>query len=72
GVVQLVVGLGVGLGLAVAAAGPLQLVLFEVNARDPVVFGTVVATLAVIGLLASFVPARRITSVEPVAALTPE
>ncbi|MCZ6916047.1 MAG: ABC transporter permease [Gemmatimonadetes bacterium] len=72
GVVQLLIGLGVGLGLAVAAAGPLQLVLFEVNARDPVVFGTVVATLAVIGLLASFVPARRITRVEPVAALTPE
>jgi predicted permease len=72
GVVQLVVGLSIGLGLAVLTAGPLQIILFEVNARDPVVFGAVVATLAVIGLLASFVPARRVTKVDPVAALTPE
>jgi hypothetical protein len=72
GMVQLAVGLGIGLGLAVAAAGPLQMVLFEVNARDPVVFGTVVGTLAVIGLLASFLPACRVTKVDPVAALTPE
>lgn len=36
------------------------------------VFGTVVATLAVIGLLPSFVPARRVTKVNPVAALTAE
>jgi putative ABC transport system permease protein len=72
GVVQLVVGLGIGLGLAIAAAGPLQIILFEVNARDPFVFGAVVVTLAVVGLLASLVPARRVTKVDPVAALTPE
>ncbi len=72
GVVQLVVGLSIGLGLAVLTAGPLQFVLFEVNAHDPVVFGSVVVTLAVIGLLASLVPARRVTKVNPVAALTAE
>jgi len=71
GATQLVVGLGIGLGLAVLAAGQLQMLLFEVNARDPSVFATVMVTLAAAGLLASFIPARRVTKVDPVAALTP-
>ena len=71
GVVQLAIGLIVGLGLAILAAGPLQFVLFQVNARDPVVFGVVVATLGAVGVLASFIPARRVTTVDPVTALTP-
>ena len=72
GIVQLGVGLVIGLGIAVLAAGPIQIVLFEVNARDPMVFGAVVATLGGVGLLASFIPARRVTTVDPVTALTPE
>ena len=72
GIVQLVVGLVIGLGTAALAAGPLQFVLFEVNARDPMVFGAVVAVLAGVGVLASFIPARRVTTVNPVTALTPE
>lgn len=68
---QLVVGLGIGLGLAVLAAGQLQMILFEVNARDPSVFAAVIVTLAFTGLLASFIPARRVTKVDPVTALTP-
>jgi len=71
GVVQLAIGLVMGLGIAVLAAGPLQFVLFEVKARDPMVFGAVVATLGVVGVLASFIPARRVTTVDPVTALTP-
>jgi predicted permease len=72
GIVQMGVGLVIGLGLAALAAGPLQTVLFEVDARDPVVFGVVVVTLASVGLLASFVPARRVSKVDAVVALDPE
>jgi ABC-type antimicrobial peptide transport system permease subunit len=72
GIVQMGVGLVIGLGLAALAAGPLQMVLFEVNARDPMVFGVVVATLASVGLLASFVPARRVSKLDAVVALDPE
>ena len=68
---QLAVGLAIGLGLAVLVAGQLQMILFEVNARDPSVFAAVIATLAFAGLLASFIPARRVTKVDPVTALTP-
>jgi putative ABC transport system permease protein len=69
GAIQMAVGLAIGLVLAVLMATPLQIVLFEVNARDPMVFGTIVVVLAVTGLLASFVPARRVTKVDPATAL---
>ena len=72
GIVQLAIGLIIGLGIAALAAGPLQFVLFEVDARDPFVFGAVVATLGAVGVLASFIPARRVTTVDPVTALTPQ
>ena len=72
GLVQLAIGLGIGLALALLVGGPLQLVLFEVNGRDPAVFGIIAATLAMTCLLASFVPAYRITKIDPVKALTSE
>jgi len=72
GLVQLAIGLGLGLCLGVLATGPLQMVLFEIDARDPAVFTIVAATLAVTGLAASLIPARRVTRVDPVTALTPE
>jgi predicted permease len=72
GVIQMAIGLGIGLTLALFAAGPLQLVIYEVNGRDPAVFGLVATTLALTCLLASFVPAYRVTRVDPVTALTSE
>jgi ABC-type antimicrobial peptide transport system permease subunit len=72
GVVQLAIGLAIGLGLAALATRPLQFILFGVEARDPAVFGAVVATLALIGLAASIIPARRVTRVDPVIALGAE
>lgn len=70
--IQMAVGLTIGLVLAVLMATPLQIVLFEVNARDPMVFGTIVLTLAATGFLASFVPALRVSKVDPAAALHAE
>jgi predicted permease len=72
GLVQLAVGLAIGLCLGVLCAGPLQMVLFEIDARDPTVFAMVACTLTATGLLASLIPARRVTRVDPVTALTPE
>lgn len=71
GMAQLAIGVGIGLALAVLVAGQVQSILFEVSARDPGVFGLVLTTLAATGLLASFIPARRVTRVDPVTALTP-
>jgi predicted permease len=69
---QLAAGLALGLGLALVAAGGLQPVLYHVNPRDAGVFAAVVATLAVASLLASFLPARRVTKIDPALALTVE
>jgi putative ABC transport system permease protein len=71
-IVQLAIGMGLGLGLAVLAAGALQPVLYKVNPRDAAVFTAVVLTLAVVSVIASFLPARRVTRIDPVTALAVE
>jgi ABC-type antimicrobial peptide transport system permease subunit len=71
-VIQLAIGVGLGLALAFAASGALQPVLYHVNPRDVVVFVAVVATLALASLAASFLPARRVTKIDPVLALAAE
>lgn len=72
GVLQLALGLGIGFTLALLAVGPLQPILYKVDARDPMVMATTVAALAAAGLLASFIPAHRVTRIDPVVALTVE
>jgi predicted permease len=71
-VVQLVIGLVLGLGLALLASGALQPVLYHVNPRDAAVFAGVAVTLSLASLLASFLPARRVTRIDPVLALAAE
>jgi len=68
------VALGILITLAVAtvAGDGIQSVLFGVSARDPLVYGAVVALVAVVSLLASLVPARRATRVDPMIALRAE
>ena len=46
--------------------------LFEIEPTDPVTFLAVGAVLAVVALLAAFVPARRATRVDPIDALRAE
>jgi putative ABC transport system permease protein len=71
-IAQLAIGLSLGLGLALLASGALQPVLYHVNPRDRVVFAGVVATLAAASLIASFLPARRVSKIDPVLALASE
>ena len=71
-VTQLAIGMVLGLLLALGASGALQPVLYHVDPRDPVVFLAVIVTLAVVALAASFLPARRVTRIDPVTALATE
>jgi putative ABC transport system permease protein len=45
---------------------------YHVDPRDRMVFAGVVVTLALASLIASFLPARRVTRIDPVMALTSE
>jgi predicted permease len=69
GGVLLGVGIAAGLVGAWLAGGTVQSLLFEMGARDPAVFALVAAVLAGAGLVACWIPARRASRVEPLAAL---
>ncbi len=69
GLGQLVAGLALGLGAALAATRLMSSVLGLVSPTDPVVFGSVLALLSVIGLFACWLPARRAAKVPPTVAL---
>lgn len=66
---QIGTGLVLGVGLAAALSQGLRALLFGVEPWDPAVFGAVVFTLALAGLLASAIPARRATRIDPADAL---
>ncbi len=66
-----VAGLGavIGLALSFAATRALSSFLFGVSAFDPVVFGGVTGALVGAAVIATLVPARRATRVDPLVAL---
>ena len=63
--------MGVALGFAVSLALTrlLAALLFGTSATDPATFALVAATLIAVALLASYIPARRATRVDPLVAL---
>jgi ABC-type antimicrobial peptide transport system permease subunit len=69
---QLAVGLLFGLLIAFGLTRVIGILMFEVTPQDPPVFTLVVLVIAAVGLLASFLPARRATGVQPVVALRTE
>jgi putative ABC transport system permease protein len=70
--VGLILGLGLAFGLAIVAADGIQNTLFGVSGRDPMIYLAVGALITVVALIATFVPARRATRVDPMIALRAE
>ena len=66
------VGVVLGLAAAVVAAGFMSSLLFGVERWDVQTLGSVAGLLAIAGLLASFLPARRAAEVNPLEALRAE
>ena len=68
---SIVVGVGalIGIVLSLAAARAVSGMLVGVGASDPITLVSVTAFLVAIALLASYVPARRATKVDPLVAL---
>lgn len=80
-VVRLVVGegvrvtlVGVAVGMAIAMAGSTKIaaLLFDESPRDPAVYGLVAATLLIVGVVASALPASRAARVDANVALRQE
>ncbi|HEY4359612.1 MAG TPA: ABC transporter permease [Bryobacteraceae bacterium] len=72
GLALVTIGLAVGLGGAVAVARSLAGLLFNVKPADPFSYFAVAAVLLSVGLLASYLPARRAANVDPMVALRSE
>jgi ABC-type antimicrobial peptide transport system permease subunit len=69
GMIQLAIGLVLGLGLAWQLGRLLKIILFQVTAIDPLVYGVTIAVLVLAAAAASLIPARRATRVDPMVAL---
>jgi predicted permease len=72
GVVLAAVGVAIGLAASTAAMRLIATLLFEVRPIDPLTYSLVALTLIGATVLASFVPARRATRVDPINALRAE
>jgi predicted permease len=72
GIVLAAVGVAIGLAASAAAMRLISTLLFEVRPVDPLTYSLVALTLIGATALASFVPALRATTVDPVDALRAE
>jgi len=64
-----VAGLVIGLAAAVSLTRYLQAMLFGITPLDPITFIAAPAVLALVAVVACVMPARRATSIDPMAAL---
>jgi putative ABC transport system permease protein len=69
GMAMALAGVGAGLVGALALARLLQGMLYGVGAADPATYAATAAVMAAVAFLATYIPARRATRVEPTAAL---
>jgi predicted permease len=69
GVISVAVGFAIGALAALAVTRALTRLLFDVTPGDPETFAIASLLLALVGVGASYVPARRATRVDPISAL---
>jgi putative ABC transport system permease protein len=63
------IGVGIGVAISFGAMRLISSLLFDVKAIDPLTLLVVAVLLSVVALLASYIPARRATKVDPMVAL---
>jgi ABC-type antimicrobial peptide transport system permease subunit len=68
----LAIGSIAGLGLGLLATRVLSFIVYQATPKDPIVLCGVTATMLLLGLVASSIPARRALAVDPLALLRDE
>jgi putative ABC transport system permease protein len=69
GIVTIFIGVAAGIFGAIALTRTMQSMLYHTSTTDPITFAGVAVLLTFVALLASYIPARRATRVDPVIAL---
>jgi putative ABC transport system permease protein len=62
-------GVGIGIIVSLALTRLLGSLLFEVHAKDPIVFSAAALVLVLAAFVACYLPARRATRVDPIVVL---
>ena len=65
----LAIGSAAGLALGILAARVLAFIVYQATPRDPLVLTGVVLAMALLGLVATWIPAQRALSVDPLVLL---
>ena len=65
-------GSAAGLLLGILASRLLSAIVYQATPRDPLVLGGVVLAMALLGLLATWIPAQRALSIDPMKLLREE
>jgi putative ABC transport system permease protein len=69
GMTLALIGVAIGLAAAMALTRVMKNLLFNVSATDPLTFALVASLLVAVALIASYIPARRATRIDPLQAL---
>jgi ABC-type antimicrobial peptide transport system permease subunit len=69
GLKLIVPSLVIGSAVAVALSHSISGLLYETEAIDPVTFGATVTLMLLVGLAGCYIPAKRATAINPVAAI---
>lgn len=69
GMTLVMIGVAIGLFAAWSSTRLLSSFLFQLSATDPLTFGMIGLLLMIVGFIACYLPARRATKVDPLAAL---
>jgi len=72
GVGLVAIGAAIGVGVAIASTRVLRSLLFDLSPTDPVTYVAIVGLIGVTAVAASWLPARRAASVDPLSSLRAE